>query len=75
MSRKAALWVVPVAVNWWIRREKSSRITKEFTTQKQAIKSWIVMAKNQKTELVIQSKKGKIREKNSYGKDNFPPQG
>ena len=33
------------------------------------------IARNQKSELVIHGRDGRIREKDSYGNDSFPPKG
>lgn len=50
-------------------------IRKHFDNQAEAIEWGKQVAQNQKTELYIHGKDGKIREKNSYGKDPFPPKG
>lgn len=61
--------------NWWVRWAWSSKYTKMFKTQQQAIQYWTVIAKNQWSELFIHWKDGKIRERNTYWKDPFPPRG
>lgn len=53
----------------------NSKATKNFNTQKEAISFGKEIAKNQKSELVIHNQKGRIREKNSYGNDPYPPRG
>lgn len=53
----------------------NSKATKTFNTQKEAISFGKEIAKNQKSELVIHNQKGRIREKNSYGNDPYPPKG
>ena len=53
----------------------NSRATKVFDTQREAISFARDIAKNQQSELVIHNLKGRIREKNSYGNDPFPPRG
>lgn len=67
--------VVPSTDGWKVKKANSERATKKFDTQKQAISYAMGVAKNQKSELLIHGKDGKIREKNSYGKDSFPPRG
>ncbi|WP_342545567.1 DUF2188 domain-containing protein [Lysinibacillus sp. FSL K6-4013] len=52
-----------------------TRATVNVPTQKEAIKIATGIAKNQKSEVVIHNREGKIREKNSYGNDPFPPKG
>ncbi len=44
-------------------------------TQKEAIEIARQIAINQQSELVIHGTNGRIREKNSYGSDNCPPEG
>jgi hypothetical protein len=44
-------------------------------TQAEAIAAATQIAKNQKTELYIHGRDGRIREKNSFGADSFPPKG
>ena len=44
-------------------------------TQKQAIQSGKVIAQLTSGELSVHGRNGRIREKNSYGSDPFPPLG
>jgi len=60
---------------WAVRGENNTKVTKVFDTQEQAIQKGKRIATNQKAELLIHGRNGKIREKNTYGKDNFPPRG
>jgi uncharacterized protein YdaT len=59
--------------NWGVRGEGNSKITKETSTQTQAIEMAREIAKNQGSEVVIHRKDGTIRDKDSYGKDPYPP--
>ena len=61
--------------NWQVKGEGNKRATAITNTQKAAINIATGIARNQKSELVIHGKNGRIREKNSYGKDPFPPKG
>jgi hypothetical protein len=54
-------WAAKVAGN-----EKATKVT---ATQKEAENAAIKIATNQKSEVVIHGRDGKIREKNSYGND------
>lgn len=54
-------WAAKVAGN-----EKATRVT---ATQKEAEKEAIKIATNQKSEVIIHGRDGKIRSKNSYGND------
>ena len=58
---------------WGVRGEGNSKITKETSTQTQAIDIAREIAKNQGSEVVIHRKDGVIRDKDSYGKDPNPP--
>ena len=60
-------WAVKGANN-----EKATRVTEK---QSDAIKIGKEIAKNQASELIIHGKDGRIREKNTYGNDSYPPQG
>jgi len=60
---------------WAVKTENSERAVKITETQKEAIEIAREIAQNQKSEVVIHGTDGKIREKNSYGSDNYPPKG
>lgn len=74
MTRKGQ-HVVPAGDKWAVRKAGSSRSTKTFTTQREAIDVARKIAKNQNTELYIHGQNGKIRERDSYGRDPNPPRG
>lgn len=67
--------VVPNGSNWSVRKAGASRASGTYPTQSEAIKHGKKIAQNQKTELYIHGKDGRIRERNSYGNDPFPPKG
>ena len=67
--------VLPSNDGWKVQKANSDKATKIFDNQKDAITYGRQIAMNQQTELSIHGKNGQIREKNSYGKDNFPPRG
>ena len=75
MARKPGQHVVPHGDDWAVKKGGSSKITKSFETQADAIEYGKEIAKNQHTELNIHNEQGQIREKNSYGNDPFPPRG
>lgn len=60
---------------WSIKTENSRKAYKNVNTQKEAIEIGKSVASNNKSELIIHGKDGKIREKNSYGNDKYPPKG
>lgn len=67
--------VVPVGNKWGVRGEGNSRLTKVSDTQREAIDAGREIAINQGGELFIHGGNGRIRERNSYGNDPFPPRG
>jgi uncharacterized protein YdaT len=60
---------------WQVKGAGNSRATKLTKTQGDAVRVARGIAINQKSELVIHGKNGRIRTKNSYGNDPFPPRG
>mgnify|MGYP000848132955 FL=1 len=66
-------WVVRHGDKWAVKGKGNKRATKVTDTQKQAINVAKEIAQNQKSELIIQGRDGKIRSKDSYGNDPYPP--
>lgn len=60
---------------WAVKKAGSSRASSVHETQAEAIKAATRIAQNQKTELYIHGRDGRIRERNSYGNDTHPPKG
>lgn len=60
---------------WSVKTENSSKAYRNLDTQQQAIDIGKSVAINNKSELLIHGVNGKIREKNSYGNDKYPPEG
>ena len=67
--------VVPVGNKWGVRGEGNSKLTRVSDTQREAINAGREIAINQGSELFIHGGNGRIRERNSYGNDPFPPRG
>ncbi len=67
--------VLPRSDGWAVKKAGAARDTKIFSNQSEAINFAKDIAKNKKVELFIHSKDGRIRERNSYGKDSIPPRG
>lgn len=65
--------VVPLGNGWAVKGEGSKKFSVITETQKDAITVAKGIAKNNKSELVIHGKDGRIRDKDSYGKDPNPP--
>lgn len=60
---------------WSVKTENSEKAYRNVDTQKEAIEIGKGVAKNNSSELLIHGKDGKIRDKDSYGNDNYPPKG
>lgn len=60
---------------WGVLGEGNSRDTRQFETQREAIDFARQIAINQASELFVHGEDGRIRERNSYGRDPFPPEG
>lgn len=67
--------VVPHKGNWAVRGERNERVTSKHDTQAEAINAAREISINQQSEIVIHRPDGRIRDKNSYGNDDFPPKG
>jgi uncharacterized protein YdaT len=67
--------VVPHGSKWSVRRAGAAKASGTFDTQREAIARARTIAQNQATELFIHGRDGRIRERDSYGNDNFPPKG
>lgn len=74
MSGKAQ-HVVPHGDKWSVRRSGASRASGVYQTQREAVSVARDLARNQGTELYIHGRDGRIRERDSYGKDPMPPKG
>ncbi|EIM1709178.1 DUF2188 domain-containing protein [Aeromonas caviae] len=67
--------VVPHENGWAVKGEGNQKATSVHNTQQQAIDAARDIARNQQSELVIHRPDGRIRDKDSHGKDPFPPKG
>ncbi len=65
--------VIPLGNGWAVKGEGSKKFTVITETQRDAITVARGIAKNNKSELVIHGKDGRIRDKDSYGNDPNPP--
>jgi hypothetical protein len=67
--------VTPHQKGWQVKVEGNKRATVVTRTQSDAIQICKQHAKAHEGEMFIHNKQGKIRERNSYGNDPFPPKG
>lgn len=63
------------AGGWQVKGERNSKATVRTSTQKEAIDRARAISRNQGSELVIHRLNGMIRDKDSHGRDPFPPRG
>lgn len=75
MSEKRDVHLVPRPNGGALDKSGSQRASKVIETQKEPIASGRKIAEREKFELVIHGEDGKLREKNSYGNDPYPPKG
>lgn len=66
--------VVPNKNGGWSVKSGGNEVAHQ-RTQKDAIQTANTLAKMDRTEVVIHGRDGKIRDKNSFGRDPFPPKG
>ncbi|MDF3027197.1 MAG: hypothetical protein K0S23_1504 [Fluviicola sp.] len=69
MSKGKNQHVTPHPDGWQVKGAGNSKATVITKTQKEADTIAKKIATNQKSEVLIHGKDGKIREKNSYGND------
>lgn len=67
--------VVPHDDGWAVRGAGSQSASSVHRTQSEAIGAAQEIAQNQGSEMFIHGRDGRIRERNSYGDDPFPPRG
>lgn len=65
--------VVPRKDGWAVKGDNNKKASSIHGTQKKAIEAAKKNAQNQKTEVIIHGRNGKIRDKDSYGTDPCPP--
>lgn len=65
--------VVPHDGGWAVRGEGNQRATSVHDTQAEAIDHARTIAQNERSEVVIHGRDGRIRDSDSYGNDPNPP--
>jgi hypothetical protein len=66
-------WVVKHGNRWAVKGEGSLRPSSVHRKQENAIDAGRRIAKDEKSELFIQDRHGKIRDRDSFGNDPCPP--
>lgn len=67
--------VVPHGSGWAVRGAGNERASSVHGTQRKAISAARETAIRQGSEMLIHGENGRIRERNTYGKDPYPPKG
>lgn len=75
MKRKGTHVTTNLSGGWSVKKSGATRSSKNFSNQQDAIKYARTTAKKEAGELYIHGVNGRILERNSYGKDPFPPRG
>lgn len=72
MSKKS-VHVTPQGDGWKVKSANAERAAKITATQAEAIQIGRRIAANRGAELIVHRVDGRIRSKDSYGNDPFPP--
>jgi hypothetical protein len=73
MAKKSHHVVPDPEGGWSVKRGGSTRASKRFDTQGEAV-SWArAVSRNQRSELVIHKRDGTVYKKDSHGLDPHPP--
>lgn len=67
--------VVPHEDGWAVRGEGNTRASSVHDTQSDAIDQARDNARGQQSELLVHGRNGRIRARDSYGNDPYPPKG
>lgn len=59
--------------SWAVKGEGNKRASSLQPTQERAIRDATRIARREGSEVVIHGRDGKIRDKDSYGRDPYPP--
>tara|TARA_R110000868_G_scaffold148533_4_gene370483 strand:+ start:228 stop:452 length:225 start_codon:yes stop_codon:yes gene_type:complete len=67
--------IVPHPDGWAVKPAGGEKASSVHSTQRDAIDRGREVAHNQKTELLIHGRDGRIRARDSHGNDPYPPKG
>ena len=67
--------IVPHDEGWAVRIEGNERVTSVHRTQSDATDSGRDRARRDGVEILIHGEDGRIRDRDSYGHDPYPPKG
>jgi len=60
---------------WVVKKSGSTKASRSFGRKEDAVKYGRKLSRKESTELYIHKKDGRIQDRNSYGRDPFPPRG
>jgi hypothetical protein len=75
MSNAKTYWTSPQNGKWAVKKEGADRASSVHETQSSAWSETRRLARGSKGEAYLQGEDGRIRARNTYGKDPFPPKG
>jgi len=67
--------ITPHPRGWAVQPAGGQRASSVHRTQAEAIARGREIARNQESELLIHGRNGRIRARDSHGRDGFPPEG
>jgi hypothetical protein len=73
MTKSKPIHVVPRGGRWAVKRAGSRRASSLHSTQAQAERAGRSRARTGKTEFLLHGRNGRIRQRDSYGRDPYPP--
>lgn len=75
MSKKNNVHITKRPNGWAVKTENTTKAYKITKTQKEAIAIGKKIAEKRGSENIIHGRDGRIRDRDSYGNDPFPPKG
>jgi hypothetical protein len=75
MSSDRNQHIVPHEGRWAVKPEGAKQPSSTHSTQREAIDRGRQVAEDRGGELLIHGRDGRIRERDSHGRDPFPPKG
>lgn len=75
MPNDKNFWTTPHRKGWAVRREGKNKVSSIHPTQAEAWGEARRRARGSEGEALLQGRDGKIRVRNSYGNDPYPPKG
>ena len=73
--RRVNQHVVPAGDDWGVRGAGNERLTSRHETQRDAANAARETARRLSSEVIIHGRDGRIRSRDSYGRDPHPPKG